>query len=79
MITIIRERCQEHFNLGRSVNFSLPRNCFREMAYQIIFEIDPALPFFIFWTSVPSNEMALGHIRDEWINIKIPFSDIPLF
>ena len=48
MITIIRERCQEHFNLGRSVNSSLPRNCFREMAYQIIFEIDPALPFLSF-------------------------------
>ena len=47
MITIIRERCQEHFNLGRSVNFSLPRNCFREMAYQIFFEIDPALPFYL--------------------------------
>lgn len=48
------------------------------MTYLVDFKIGPSLPFY-FRTSVPSNEMALGHIRDEWINIKISFHDISLF
>ena len=80
MIVIVREWSLRHFDFDSPVKLSLPCNFFRKkkkMTYLVDFKIGPSLPFY-FCTSVPSNEMALGHIRDEWINIKISFHDISL-
>ena len=78
MIVIVREWSLRYFDFYSPVNFSLPCNFSENMTYLVDFQIGPSLPFY-FRTSVPSNEMALGHIRDEWINIKISFHDISLF
>ena len=70
MIVIVREWSLRYFDFDSPVNSSLPCNFFRKkMTYLADFKIGPSLPFY-FRTSVPSKEMALGHIRDEWINIK---------